>query len=78
MNAIQLTRPDFVFGLPNSGFGGMYYYINPPLAEIFPQLHRLPSSLGLFLAKSEPEAPWLIQSAQGIFSPLSLRSTYDY
>ena len=78
MNAIQLTQPDFVYGLHNSGFGGMYYYISRPLSDIFPELEQLPSSLGLFLAKGEAEAPWVSQFAPAIFSPLSLRNAYDY
>lgn len=78
MNAIQLTQPDFVYGLHNSGFGGMYYYINPPLSDIFPALEYLPTSLGLFVTKGEPESPWDVQYAPGIFKPISLRSAYDY
>ncbi|CAF3494737.1 unnamed protein product [Rotaria sp. Silwood1] len=78
MNAIQLARPDFVYGLHNSGFGGMYYYISPLMSDIFPELERLPSLLGLFLATGEPETPWIIQFAPGIFRPISLRTAYDY
>ncbi|CAF0843407.1 unnamed protein product [Rotaria sordida] len=78
MNAIQLAQPDFVYGLHNSGFGGMYYYISPPMFDIFPELERLPSLLDLFLATGEPETPWIIQFAPGIFRPVSLRTAYDY
>jgi hypothetical protein len=78
MYAIRLIQPDFVYGLHNSGFGGMYYYISQPFFDIFPQLERLPSSLGLFLAKGEAEAPWVTQYAPAIFSPLSLINAYDY
>ncbi|CAF1028399.1 unnamed protein product [Rotaria sordida] len=78
MNAIQFTQPDFVYGLHNSGFGGMYYYISQPLSDIFPELEQLPSTLGLFLAKGEAESPWVTQFAPAIFSPLSLRNAYDY
>ncbi|CAF0926411.1 unnamed protein product [Rotaria sordida] len=78
MYAIRLIQPDFVYGLHNSGFGGMYYYINQPLVDIFPELERLPSSLGLFLAKGEPEAPWVIQYAPAIYSIWGLTDAYDY
>ena len=78
MYAIRLVQPDFVYGLHNSGFGGMYYYISQPFYDIFPELELLPSSLGLFLAKGEAEAPWLIKYAPAIFSPLSLPGAYDY
>ncbi len=43
MNAIQIVQPDFVYGLHNSGFGGMYYYISPPIFDIFPEFERLSS-----------------------------------
>ncbi|CAF3885733.1 unnamed protein product, partial [Rotaria sp. Silwood1] len=43
MYAIRLVQPDFVYGLHNSGFGGMYYYISQPLFDIFPQLERFTS-----------------------------------
>ncbi|CAF4399053.1 unnamed protein product, partial [Rotaria sordida] len=39
---------------------------------------RLPSSLGLFLAKGEPEAPWVIQYAPAIYSIWGLADAYDY
>ncbi|UJR32048.1 hypothetical protein I4U23_019515 [Adineta vaga] len=78
MHAIRLTQPDFVYGLHNSGFGGMYYYISQCLTDIFPQLEHLPSTLGLFLAKGEAEAPWVTQYAPAIYSPLSLPRLYDY
>ena len=78
MHAIQLVRPDFVFGLHNAGFGGMYYYISKTVSDIFPDLESLPSSLGLFLSKGEPECLWATQLAPAIFGPLSRRATYDY
>ncbi|CAF1420671.1 unnamed protein product, partial [Adineta steineri] len=78
MYAIRLVQPDFLYGLHNSGFGGMYYYISQPLVDIFPELEQLPSTLGLYLAKGEAEAPWVTQYAPAIFSPLSLVGAYDY
>ncbi|CAF1258044.1 unnamed protein product [Didymodactylos carnosus] len=78
MNAIQLVQPDFVYGLHNSGFGGMYYYISRNLSAVFPELELLPDSLGILLSKGEAEAPWLTQFAPAIFTPLSLRDAYDY
>ena len=78
MSAYQLVQPDFVYGLHNSGFGGMYYYINQPFDDIFPELERLPSSLGLFLAKGEPEVPWIIEYAPGIYKIIGLPDEYDY
>ncbi|CAF1399335.1 unnamed protein product [Adineta steineri] len=78
MYAIRLVQPDFLYGLHNSGFGGMYYYISQPLVDIFPELEQLPSILGLYLAKGEAEAPWVTQYAPAIFSPLSLVGAYDY
>ncbi|CAF4820214.1 unnamed protein product, partial [Rotaria sp. Silwood1] len=78
MYAIRLVQPDFVYGLHNSGFGGMYYYINQSFDDIFPELERLPSSLGLFLAKGEPEVPWMNQYATAIYNIPSLTDQYDY
>ncbi|CAF1643286.1 unnamed protein product [Adineta ricciae] len=78
MYAIRTTQPDLVYGLHNSGFGGMYYYISQPLVDVFPQLEQLPSALSLFLAKGEAEAPWVTEYAPAIFSPLSLPRLYDY
>ncbi|CAF4219910.1 unnamed protein product, partial [Adineta steineri] len=78
MHAIQLVQPDFVYGLHNAGFGGMYYHISHPFADIFPQLARFPSSLGLFLAKGEPEDPWITEYAPGIYRTIGLSEAYDY
>jgi hypothetical protein len=78
MYAIQLVKPDFVYGLHNSGFGGMYYYINQPIVDVFPELEHLPCSLGLFLANGEPEVRWRIKYAPGIYKTFDLFDQYDY
>jgi hypothetical protein len=57
MYAMRFVQPDFVYSLHNSGSDSMYYYISQPFVDICPRLERLPSSLGLFLAKDVAEAP---------------------
>jgi hypothetical protein len=78
MALIEQVRPDFMYSLHNSGFGGVYFYIweaAPPLYEPF---HKLVESQGLPLHLGEPEMPYEIEYASAIYKDSSITAEYDY
>ena len=78
MTALRETRPSFVYSLHNAGFGGVYYYLTHDLPAVYPDLHRIPESLDLFLSKGEPEMPWAQEYAAAIFGWSSVADQYEY
>ena len=78
MALIEQVRPDFMYSLHNSDFGGVYFYIweeAPPLYEPF---HKLVESQGLPLHLGEPERPYEIEYANAIYKDSSIAAEYDY
>jgi len=78
MALIEQVRPDFMYSLHNSDFGGVYFYIweeAPPLYEPF---HKLVESQGLPLHLGEPEMPYEVEYASAIYKDSSIAAEYDY
>ncbi len=78
MALIEQVRPDFMYSLHNSDFGGVYYYIweeAPPLYEPF---HKLVEGQGLPLHRGEPEMPFGREYAPAIYKDFSISAEYDY
>jgi hypothetical protein len=78
MALIEEVRPDFMYSLHNSDFGGVYFYIweeAPPLYEPF---HRLVESQDLPLHLGEPEMPYETRYASAIYKDSSIAAKYDY
>jgi hypothetical protein len=78
MGLIEKVRPDFMYSLHNSDFGGVYFYIweaAPPLYKLF---HKLVESQGLPLHQGEPERPYEIEFAAAIYKDISISAEYDY
>ncbi len=78
MALIEEVRPDFMYSLHNSDFGGVYFYIwdeAPPLYEPF---HKLVESQGLPLHRGESEMPYETEYASAIYKDSSIAAAYDY
>lgn len=78
MSLIEQVRPDFMYSLHNSDFGGVYFYIwdeAPPLYEPF---HKLVESQGLPLHLGESERPYEVEYASAIYKDSSITAEYDY
>ncbi len=78
MDLIQSCRPDFMYSLHNSGFGGAYYYITGDSPELYPELHRIPRAFNIPLSLGEPEVPFFEHLAPAIFKLFSVRELYDH
>ena len=78
MRLIDMAKPHFLYSLHNAGFGGAYYYINKPLASLYPDLHKAITDLGIPLSQGEPEVPWAKTYAKAIYELTTATDAYDY
>ena len=78
MKIIDTIKPDFMFSLHNSGFGGAYWYISRPLPNVYETLQNRTTTLGIPLHLGEPEAPYIQQYAPAIFRLNGCEEEYDY
>ncbi|HPF16914.1 MAG TPA: M14 family zinc carboxypeptidase [Thermotogota bacterium] len=78
MKLIEEKKPEFMFSLHNSGFGGVYYYITENAPELYPVFKALPKLVNLPLSLGEPEAPYLEAYAPAVYNLSSITQEYDY
>jgi hypothetical protein len=78
MGLIEQVRPDFMYSLHNSDFGGVYFYIWEEAPPLYEPLHRLVESQDLPLHLGEPEMPYEIEFASAIYKDNSISAEYDY
>lgn len=78
MNLMEEKKPQFMFSLHNSGFGGVYYYITEDAPELYPIFKELPKLVNLPLSLGEPEAPYLESYAPAVYNLSSITQEYDY
>jgi hypothetical protein len=78
MDLVDEYRPDFIYSLHNSGFGGVYYYVSARAPLLYPILQLYPRSLGIPLSLGEPEVPWVRQLTRAVYLMPSVRDYYDF
>jgi hypothetical protein len=78
MALIREIRPDFIYSLHNSGFGGAYFYVSEEAESLYQPFYDLVESQGLHLHLGEPEAIWMTQFADAIFQAPSITQMYDF
>lgn len=78
MALIEDVKPDFLFSLHNSGFGGVYFYITEEAPPLYEPFHRLVESQGLPMHLGEPETPFEIRYADAIFKMTGVTEWYDF
>jgi len=78
MDLIENTRPDFIFSLHNSGFGGVYFYITEEAPALYTPFHRLVESQDLPLHLGEPEMPYITRYASAIFKLTGVGDDYNF
>jgi hypothetical protein len=78
MTLMERIRPDFMYSLHNSGFGGVYFYISEEAKPLHEPFHALFASQNLPLHLGEPEIPFATEYAQAIFSLPSIADLYDH
>ena len=78
MELIETIKPDFMFSLHNSGFGGVYFYITEPAPALYEPFHKLVESQELPLHLGETETPYTKEYAKAIFGMTNISDEYDY
>jgi hypothetical protein len=78
MGLIEQIRPDFIYSLHNSGFGGAYFYISEEAPPLYEALHELVKGQDLPLHLGEPEMPYAVQYAEAVFKVPFISEAYDF
>ncbi len=78
MGIIEQVKPDFMYSLHNSDFGGVYYFLWEAAPPLYDQFHKLVASQGLPLHMGESERPYEEQYASAIYRDSSITEEYDY
>lgn len=78
MRVIDDLKPEFMVSLHNAGFGGVYYYINRDLPDLWEPFHQIPAWEDLPLSLGEPEVPYAPVYAPAIFGVIATADGYDY
>ncbi len=78
MKLMEDVRPDFIFSLHNSGFGGVYAYLTHDIPEYYPDFYRVVESQDLPLHLGEAEVPYAVTFSKAIFAELGIESAYDF
>ena len=78
MALIERVRPEFIFSLHNSGFGGVYFYITEEAPSLYDPFHRLVESQNLPLHLGEPEMPYISMYTDAIFNSTGVIEEYDF
>ncbi|MEM5773924.1 MAG: M14 family zinc carboxypeptidase, partial [Anaerolineaceae bacterium] len=78
MNIIELVKPDFIYSLHNSGFGGVYAYLTHDIPAFYEDFYRLVESQNLPLHMGEAEVPYAQTFSKAIFGEIKIKSAYDF
>ncbi|MFI1396034.1 M14 family zinc carboxypeptidase [Streptomyces sp. NPDC020681] len=78
MRLLDDVRPQFLTTLHNGELGGVYYYLNRPMPELYGTLHAIPASLGIPLDTGEPEAPHIPRYAPAVYGCIDMADAYEY
>ena len=78
MKLIEEHKPDFMFSLHNSGFGGVYLYLSHNVPEFYPDFEKLVKSQDLPLHLGEPEVPYVQKFSDAVFGMIGIKDSYDF
>jgi len=78
MRLIRTTRPEFMYSLHNSGFGGVYFFLSAPCKPLYPKLYGLVKREGLPLHLGEPELPNMKTYARAVFDMPPTSDYYEF
>lgn len=78
MGLIEQVRPDFMYSLHNSDFGGVYYFLWEAAPPLYEQFYQLVESQGLPLHRGESERPYEEEFSTAVFRDSSIAEEYDY
>ena len=78
MSLIEEIRPDFIYSLHNSGFGGAYFYISEEAPGLYERFYSVVEGQDLPLHLGEPEMPYAIPYAKAVYAFPPIAKMYDF
>lgn len=78
MNVIDEVKPDFMYSLHNSSFGGVYWYVSKERKEIVDRLENAAKRVDLPLSLGEPEVPFAKVYRQAVYEIPQSAASYDF
>jgi len=78
MRIMEDVKPQFMYSLHNSGFGGVYFYVSSRCKPLYQKFQNLAKKEKLPLHLGEPEAPYMKKLAEAIFKMPTSVERYDF
>ncbi len=78
MDLVGRLRPQLVYSLHNSAFGGAYWYVTNGDPSLCEKLEGAALRQGVPLHLGEPESPYITKHSKAVHSMMSLRQYYEY
>lgn len=78
MRIMEDAKPQFMYSLHNSGFGGVYFYVSSRCKPLYVKFQNLAKKEKLPLHLGEPEAPYMKKLAKAIFKMPTSVESYDF
>jgi len=78
MRIMEDVKPQFMYSLHNSGFGGVYFYVSSRCKPLYVKFQNLAEKEKLPLHLGEPEAPYMKKLAKAIFKMPTSVERYEF
>ena len=78
MKLIDTVKPDFIYALHNSGFGGCYWYLTDGEEALYQKLQAVPAKYDIGLNLGEPEVPYCESRSDAVYTMVGASDNYDY
>ena len=78
MKMMEDVKPQFMYSLHNSGFGGVYFYVSSRCKPLYTKFQNLARRERLPLHLGEPEAPYMKKLAEAIFKMPTSVERYEF
>ncbi len=78
MRVMEDVKPQFMYSLHNSGFGGVYFYVSSRCKPLYSKFQNLAKRENLPLHLGEPETPYMKKLAKAIFKMPTSVERYDF
>jgi hypothetical protein len=78
MRLIEELKPEFLYSLHNSGFGGAYFYVSEEAPPLYERFYEVVEGQGLPLHLGEPEMPYAVTYAKAVYAFPPIAIMYDF
>jgi hypothetical protein len=78
MSLLEEIKPDFIYSLHNSGFGGAYFYMSEDAKSLYEQFYTVVEDQDLPLHLGEPEMPYATAYAKAVYAFPPVAEMYDF